>query len=78
MAASARRAAARSFASEGGGRLADACATLAWAEWKNGRPDRAARELRKALALRPTDALRLALVEALVDAGELAPARSAA
>ncbi|MBO6939530.1 MAG: dynamin family protein [Deltaproteobacteria bacterium] len=78
LAASASRAAARSFASEGGGRLADACATLAWAEWKNGRPDRAARELRKALAIRPTDELRLALVEALVDAGELAPARSAA
>jgi len=78
LAASAGRAAARSFAAEGGGRLADACATLAWAEWKNGRPDRAARELRKALALRPTDELRLALVEALVDAGEIAPARSAA
>lgn len=78
LAASASRAAARSFASEGGGRLADACASLAWAEWRNGRPDRAARELRKALAIQPNDELRLALVEALVDAGELAPARSAA
>ncbi|MAQ16688.1 MAG: hypothetical protein CMN30_18075 [Sandaracinus sp.] len=79
LAASASRAAARSFANQGGDRLADAFASLAWAEWHNGRADRAARELRKALAIRPDDAqLRLALVEALVDAGELAPARSAA
>ena len=66
LAASASRAAARSFANQGGDRLADAFASLAWAEWHNGRADRAARELRKALAIRPDDAqLRLALVEAL-------------
>ena len=79
LAAKASRAAARSFAGQGGDRLADAFASLAWAEWHNGRADRAARELRKALAIRPDDTqLRLALVEALVDAGEVAPARSAA
>ena len=79
LAMTASRAAARAFASGGGERLADACASLAWAEWRGGRPDRAARELRKALSIRPGDRqLRVALVEALVDAGEVAPARGAA
>lgn len=73
------QAATRALVSEGGPKFADACAALAWVEWRRGRPDRAARELRKALSVSPDKAdLRVALVEALVDASDFGPARTAA
>ncbi|MFT5355443.1 MAG: ribosome biogenesis GTPase A [Polyangiales bacterium] len=71
-------AASRGLAREGGDNFADACATLAWAEWHEGRPDRAVRELRKALSVSDRDDFRVALVAALVDAGDAAGARSSA
>ena len=59
--------------------LARACTVRARAERGRGRPDRAARELRKALSVRPDDtALRVELVEALAAAGRSAAARVAA
>ncbi len=70
--------AARGLAAQGGSRFADACATLAWAEWHLGRPDRAARELRKALSIEARPALQVALVVALVDAGAGSAARATA
>jgi GTP-binding protein EngB required for normal cell division len=78
-AVTAAREAARRLASQGGPAFAEACELRARAEWMRGRPDRAARELRKAVAARPDDVeCRLALVEALVDADELPAARRAA
>lgn len=71
-------AASRGLAREGGENFADACATLAWAEWHGGRPDRAVRELRKALSVSDRDDFRVALVAALVDAGDAAGALSSA
>lgn len=71
-------AASRGLAGEGGENFADACATLAWAEWHGGRPDRAVRELRKALSVSDRDDFRVALVAALVDAGDAAAALSSA
>ncbi|MFK8002571.1 MAG: dynamin family protein [Polyangiales bacterium] len=71
-------AASRGLAGEGGENFADACATLAWAEWHGGRPDRAVRELRKALSVSDRDDFRVALVAALVDAGDGAAALSSA
>lgn len=71
-------AASRGLAREGGENFADACATLAWAEWHGGRPDRAVRELRKALSVSDRDDFRVALVAALVDAGDDAAALSSA
>ena len=78
MARVAALAASRGLAREGGDNFADACATLAWAEWHGGRPDRAVRELRKALSVSERDDFRVALVAALVDAGDGAAALSSA
>ncbi|MEM9072579.1 MAG: dynamin family protein [Myxococcota bacterium] len=79
LAARAATDAARARAADGGPPLAEACALTAWAEWRQGRPDRAARELRKALSADPdrTD-LQVALVEALADARDAGGARAAA
>ena len=78
-AVTAAREAARRLAQQGGAAFAEACELRARAEWMRGRPDRAARELRKAIAARPDDVeTRVALVEALVDADELPAARRAA
>ncbi|MBX3272429.1 MAG: tetratricopeptide repeat protein [Sandaracinaceae bacterium] len=64
------RDAARRAAKEGGAPFAAACVIRARAERARGRPDRAARELRKALAADPDDPeLRLELAEALAVAG---------
>ncbi len=72
---SAAREAARRLASEGGPELADACALRARVESRRGRPDRAARELRKAIAADPSRvAHRVALVVALAEAHERASA----
>jgi tetratricopeptide (TPR) repeat protein len=77
-AVTAAREAARRLAPVGGTAFAEACELRARAEWMRGRPDRAARELRKAIAARPDDLeTRIALVEALVDADELPAARRA-
>jgi len=74
-AASAAREAARKLASEGGAPFAEACSIRAQVEARRGRPDRAARELRKAVAATPEDiVLRVALAEAFVAAEERAPA----
>lgn len=69
------RDAARRLAPVGGLPLADACSLRAEIELRRGRPDRAARELRKALAADP-DVFRYKrrLLESLVAAGERAPA----
>ncbi len=77
-AASAARDAARSFAEAGGEPFAEACTLVALAEWRGGRPDRAARELRKALVSAPTSERRALLVEALAAAGLVGAARSVA
>ncbi|MCA9612345.1 MAG: hypothetical protein KC586_06265, partial [Myxococcales bacterium] len=74
----AARDAARLFATEGGEPFAEACTLAAFAEWHGGRPDRAARELRKALASAPTPERRALLVEALGAAGLVGAARSVA
>lgn len=59
--------------------VAEACAIRARAEWGRGRPDRAARELRKAISLSRQDtSLRVELVEALADARREREARVAA
>ena len=59
--------------------LARACVVRARAEHGRGRPDRAARELRKALSVRPDDiSLRVELIEALAATGRLSAARAAA
>lgn len=69
------RDAARRLAAQGGASFAEACALRARAELGRGRPDRAARELRKAIAARPDDLLlRVELVEALAAAGRAAQA----
>jgi GTP-binding protein EngB required for normal cell division len=74
-AASASREASRKLAAEGGAPFAEACSIRAQVEAKRGRPDRAARELRKAVAATPDDiVLRVALAEAFVAADERAPA----
>lgn len=79
LAAEAARAAAGLLASAGGAPLAEACSLRAHAEWRGGRPDRAARELRKAISAAPKDReLRVLLVESLADAGRDAAARLAA
>ncbi|UJR79875.1 Hypothetical protein I5071_19150 [Sandaracinus amylolyticus] len=78
-AVTAAREAARRLAAQGGPAFAEACVIRARAEWMRGRPDRAARELRKAIAARPDDVdARIALVEALVDSDERLAARRAA
>jgi GTP-binding protein EngB required for normal cell division len=78
-AAVAARDAARRLAGTDDERFADACMLRARAELLRSRPDRAARELRKAITARPTDdEARVALVEALVAAGRPAAARTAA
>ena len=78
-AVTAARDAQRGLAIEGGEELAAACLVYARAERRRGRPDRAARELRKAIAARPEDlAARVELVEALVEAARPAAARAAA
>ena len=78
-AAVAARDAARRLAGTDDQRFAEACVLRARAESLRGRPDRAARELRKAITAMPGDhAARVALVEALVAAGRLAAARTAA
>lgn len=72
------REAARRAAKEGGPAFAAACVIRARAERQRGRPDRAARELRKALAAHPEDAeLRVELAEALAAAGRGASAAGA-
>lgn len=64
------RHAARRSAKDGGPRFAAACVLRARAERARDRPDRAARELRKALAADPDDPeLRVELAEALAAAG---------
>ncbi|MBX3250088.1 MAG: tetratricopeptide repeat protein, partial [Myxococcales bacterium] len=78
-AAAAARDAAQLRAAAGGPPLAEACALAATAEWRRGRPDRAARELRKALASDPSQhGLHVDLSYALADAGLMGAARSAA
>lgn len=78
-AVTAAREAARRLASAGGAPFAEACMLRARAEWMRGRPDRAAREIRKAIAARPDDLeARVTLVEALVDAGARPAASRAA
>ncbi len=73
------REAARRLAGQGGPLFAEACVLRARGESMRGRPDRAARELRKALAAEPGDVdNQLALVEALVSAHEFLAARRAA
>ncbi len=73
------RDAASRFTREQGPLFAKACALRARAEIRRGRPDRAARELRKALATTPNDpALRVELTEALLAAGQPALARASA
>ncbi len=68
---SAAREATRRLAGEGGRAFAEACALRASVESRRGRPDRAARELRKAVAAAPDDlGHRVALVVALADAWE--------
>jgi tetratricopeptide (TPR) repeat protein len=76
---SAAREATRRLASEGGRPFAEACALRASVESRRGRPDRAARELRKAVAAAPDDVtFRVALVVAFADAWERASALRAA
>ncbi len=73
------RDAARRLASGGGAPFAEACAIRARAELRRGRPDRAARELRKAIAARPEEALwRVELAEALAASGRGAQAAAIA
>jgi len=72
------RDAARRTAKDGGPRFAAACVIRARAERARHRPDRAARELRKALAADPDDdELRFELAEALAAAGRGASAAGA-
>lgn len=72
------RDAARRLAREGGPAFADACVIRARAERARGRPDRAARELRKAVAAEPElESLRLELAEALAESGRGAAAAGA-
>lgn len=72
----ASREALRRLGPEQGALVAEACVVRARAEWRRGRPDRAVRELRKAIAAagERATALPIELVEALVDAGEVAQA----
>ncbi len=79
LAATAAGDAARARADTGGAPLAEACALVAWAEWRRGRPDRAARELRKALSAEPGRRdLQVTLVEALAAGRDPGGARAAA
>jgi tetratricopeptide (TPR) repeat protein len=77
-AVTAARDAARLVVSDGGEPFAEACTLAARAEQRGGRPDRAVRELRKALASAPTPERRVLLVEVLASAGHVGAARSAA
>lgn len=72
----ASREALRRLAPDQGALIAEACVVRARAEWRRGRPDRAVRELRKAIAAAGERAseLPVELVEALIDAGEVAQA----
>ena len=72
----ASREALRRLTPDQGALIAEACVVRARAEWRRGRPDRAVRELRKAIAAagERATALPIELVEALVDAGEVAQA----
>jgi GTP-binding protein EngB required for normal cell division/Flp pilus assembly protein TadD len=73
------REAARRLAQDGGAPFAEACLVRARAEQRRGRPDRAARELRKAIAAAPDDVtLRVELAEALAAAGRGAQAAAIA
>lgn len=73
------RDAARRLAQSGGASFAEACLIQARAEVRRGRPDRAARELRKAIAAQPEEAaLRVELAEALAAAGRGAQAAAVA
>jgi len=73
------RAAARTLVAEGGAEFAHACALRARAELALGRPDRAARELDKALSVRPDDAdLAVEALEALCASRAPRRARAAA
>jgi len=73
------RAAARTLVAEGGAEFAHACALRARAELALGRPDRAARELEKALSVRPDDAdLAVEALEALCASRAPRRARAAA
>jgi Flp pilus assembly protein TadD len=69
----AAREAARRLGPEQGALMAEACAVRARAEWRRGRPDRAVRELKKAIAAAGDVSadLPVELVEALVDADEV-------
>jgi GTP-binding protein EngB required for normal cell division len=79
LAADAARDAALRLGSERTPKLARALGLLARAELGRGRPDRAARELRKALSATPDDrALRAELVLALAAANEKSGLRAAA
>lgn len=72
------RDAARRLARDGGAAFAEACVVRARAERARGRPDRAARELRKAIAADPdAPALRVELAEALAAADRGAAAAAA-
>ena len=72
------RDAARRLARDGGPAFAEACAVRARAERARGRPDRAARELRKAIAADPeTPMLRVELAEALAAANRGSAAAAA-
>ncbi len=75
----AAREASRMLASGAPEAYAQACATMGWAEWGLGRADRAARELKKALALDSTrQDLLLPLLEAQADTGDRVDAAATA
>lgn len=73
------REASRRLVADGGPLLAEACALRARAERARHRPDRAARELKKAVAADPDEAeYRVALAETLAEAGDVPAALRAA
>ncbi|MEO0324652.1 MAG: dynamin family protein, partial [Myxococcota bacterium] len=75
----AARTAARALAERGGAELAEAAALLAEVERRDGRPDRALKELRKAVASDPSDPRwALALLDWHAEAGEAGGAAAAA
>ncbi|MEM1415858.1 MAG: hypothetical protein AAGH15_13200, partial [Myxococcota bacterium] len=75
----AARTAASALAERGGTELAEACGLLAEVERRDGRRDRAMKELRKAVSAAPDDSRwALALLELHAEAGEAAGAAAAA
>lgn len=78
MAAECARDASRALAETGGSSFLEALTLRANAERGRGRPGRAATELNKILSIRDDDSVRIALVEALVDAGRVPEAQRAA